>query len=48
MHEIAREARIRMAQEDKPWFQFHADLELISFNGKEGIGEPGHANGSTV
>ena len=34
---IEREERIRMAQEDKPWFQFHADLELISFNGKEGI-----------
>ena len=25
-----REERIRMAQEDKPWFQFHADLDLFN------------------
>jgi hypothetical protein len=32
-----RNERIRMAHEDKPWFQFHADLDTIRFNGKEGI-----------
>jgi hypothetical protein len=29
--------QIIMAHEDKPWFQFHADLDTIRFNGKEGI-----------
>ena len=32
-----RDERIRMAHEDKPWFQFHGDLETICLNGKEGI-----------
>ena len=35
--EDERDERIRMAQEDKPWFQFHADLDTICLNGKEGI-----------
>ena len=35
--EVEREERIRMALEDKPWFQFHADLEIICLHGKEGI-----------
>ena len=26
-----------MALENKPWFQFHADLEIICLHGKEGI-----------
>ena len=28
-----RDERIRMAQEDKPWFQFHADLDTICIDG---------------
>ena len=32
-----RNERIGMAHEDKPWFQFHADLDAIRFNGKEEI-----------
>jgi hypothetical protein len=32
-----RNERIRMAHENKPWFQFHADLDTIHFNGKERI-----------
>ena len=35
--EDERDERIRMAQEEKPWFQFHADLDTICVNGKEGI-----------
>jgi hypothetical protein len=30
---IERTERIRMAQEDSPIHQFHADLEYLSFNG---------------
>ena len=32
-----RNERIGMAYEDKPWFQFHADLDTIRFYGKERI-----------
>ena len=32
-----RDERTKMAKEDKPWFQFHADLDTICLNGKEGI-----------
>ena len=32
-----RNERIRMAHENKPWFQFHADLDTIRFYGKERI-----------
>ena len=32
-----REARIRMSLEDKPWFQFHGDLEIICLHAREDI-----------
>jgi hypothetical protein len=32
-----RDEQIRMAQKDKPWIQFHVDLDTICINGKEGI-----------
>ena len=33
----AREDRMRMSLEDKTWFQFHGDLEIICLHAREDI-----------